>query len=141
MYFNYKNIKKDYHSAQELSQLSVDEILSIVGQIEVLKYENDHNLDLKENDYFQWATNNNHLICDLDAARRALKLKGHEGIFIRSYFGKWKNVDRETATRFVKSMLDTSLQSRDKMIKIINEKHLVGTTVEELLKGEKYEDA
>lgn len=136
MYFNYKNIKKDYHSAQELSQLSVDEILSIVGQIEVLKYENDHNLDLKENDYIQWATNNNHLLCDLDVARRALKLKDYEGIFIRSYFGRWKTFDRESATKFVKSMLDTSLTNKENTIKMINENHLFGATVEDLLKGE-----
>ena len=57
-------------------------------------------------------------------------------IQIKSFFGKWKNVDRETATRFVKSMLDTSLTNKENAIKMINENHLFGATVEELLKGE-----
>lgn len=59
-------------------------------------------------------------------------------IQIKSFFSKgWKNVDKETAIRFVKNLLDgiTTMNKKEK-VEWINKTRLKGTTVQELL-GEK----
>lgn len=77
MYFTYKHCRKDYISANDIRKAMTDErINNIIKDIELKLWINNHNLDLKERDYVEWATERNHLYNDLDLFQRALKVKG-----------------------------------------------------------------
>lgn len=54
-------------------------------------------------------------------------------IEIKAWFGNWKEVCEEKARSFVNGMLEGMNCGREKGTKIINEKHLRGITVQDLL--------
>ena len=62
-------------------------------------------------------------------------------IQIRAFYGDWRTVCAKDAAKFVKHMMSNmpGIGSRDSKIERINEKHLRGTTVRELLETEKTE--
>lgn len=56
-------------------------------------------------------------------------------IYIKAWFGDWKEVDAKKAKTFITGLMEGMMCSDETKLKII-EKHLKGITVEELLKGE-----
>ena len=55
-------------------------------------------------------------------------------IKIKAFYGQWKEVNKEKAIEFIKTLKNGMNVGQEKQNKIINEKHLKGITVEELLK-------
>ena len=55
-------------------------------------------------------------------------------IYIKAYFGDWKQVTKEEAEKFCDSLMSRMQKVRgiENKIKIINEKHLKGITYQEL---------
>ena len=55
-------------------------------------------------------------------------------IYIKAYYGDWKQVTKEEAKKFCDSLMSmmTGAKNDETRIKIINEKHLKGITYEEL---------
>ena len=57
-------------------------------------------------------------------------------IKVKAWFGKWKTVSKEQAKRFVKTMRSGNVcMNDDEFETYMNEKHLKGITVKELMKG------
>ena len=78
MYFTYKHCKKDYVSSIEIRKVMTNEKINrIIKDIELKIWINNHDMNLKENDYIEWVTKNNHLYNDLDLFKKALEeIKG-----------------------------------------------------------------
>ena len=57
-------------------------------------------------------------------------------IKIKAWYGDWKEVDKESAKRFIKHFIEGIVTTSDanKKIEMVEGKHLQGITVRELLK-------
>lgn len=55
-------------------------------------------------------------------------------IYIRAWYGPYKEVTREEAKRFCRRVYDEMNCQHDKKVRLINKEHLAGITFEELMK-------
>ena len=68
--------------------------------------------------------------------RRAREREKVNKIYIKAWFGDWKEVDAEKAKTFVTGLKKGMMCSDEKKAELINKSHLKGITYEELMKGE-----